>query len=91
MASEMTLSSEWKTSELRHVAIALPSERLGLARLRKGIGQRVCCSRSEAAQRQAVARLKQDSAAREDVELRGKAFAGSVHELHCRVFARKRT
>lgn len=31
MASEMTLSSEWKTSELRHVAIALQSRSDGSA------------------------------------------------------------
>jgi hypothetical protein len=83
MASEMTLSSEWKTSELRHVAIALPSRRLGLAHLRKGIGQRVCCSRSEAAQRQAVARLEEDGAAREDVELRGEMCRQLVQQFYC--------
>lgn len=37
MASEMTLSSEWKTSELRHVAIALQSRRVESAHLRKGM------------------------------------------------------
>lgn len=40
MASEMTLSSEWKTSELRHVAIALQSRRVESAHLRTKTVQR---------------------------------------------------
>lgn len=40
MASEMTLSSEWKTSELRHVAIALQSRRVGSAQLTRDDGEK---------------------------------------------------
>lgn len=75
MASEMILSSEWKTSELRQVAIALRVHRRGVSKSISRCGRAEsedetgADSRSETAECQAEARLEQDGAAGEDPEL----------------------
>lgn len=69
MASEMTLSSEWKTSELRQVAIALQREGESAAGRPRSTESKAD-ARSEAAESEAVARLEQERAAGEDPELR---------------------
>lgn len=73
MASEMILSSEWKTSELRQVAIALSAARVDDQRARSQAGTHDgrdrSNSRSETAECEAETRLEEHGAAGEDPEL----------------------